>query len=611
MRKRNSVMGVVSAALVMSAAQATRAGEAAIQAVQVASGLNKPLFVTAPPGDFDRVFIVEQRGRVRILSHGEVLRSPFLDIDSIVGGGLSNVDERGLLGLAFDPDFANNGFFYVNYTNNFSDTVIARYHVSADSNIADRNSAVTLLTVEQPFPNHKGGWLAFGPDDGYLYIALGDGGEANDPGNRAQDITNQLLGKILRIDVRGDDFPDDDAKNYAIPATNPLVGVEGDDEIWAYGLRNPWRCSFDRALGHLYIADVGQDDLEEINVQPATSLGGENYGWRCMEADACTGLSGCSCGAASLTLPVHFYPHKDGCSITGGYVYRGCAIPSSYGTYFFADYCSDRIWSFKYDGLTVLGFEDRTLELRPAAGRLDWISSFGEDAYGELYFCNLLDGQVFKIVPAASGPDCNLNSVADPCDIADGTSPDVDVDGVPDECEVVRSIVASVPPTGAIDARQPSALDGSSPTGWQSLELTFDGPAFNVFSDQFTVTQEGGAGAPPVVTAVVPIDSQRLTVQFSARIAPCAWTTLTHNPSGTAVQLGFLPADANGDGISSPQDILALIDALNNAIPRPIWSTDINHSAMTEAGDILRLIDILNGAGAFADVSPAQCTLQP
>lgn len=415
----------------------TGAGIPPLDTTRVVSGLFLPVFATYAPGDFSRLFIIEKPGRIRILNldTGVLNATSFLDINSLVGGGNSTNDERGLLGLAFHPNYQDNGFFYVDYTNNSSDTTIRRYTVSANPDIADAGSGATLLTIDQPFSNHNGGWVGFGPNDGYLYIATGDGGNACDPGQRAQDITNQLLGKMLRIDVDGG-FP------FAIPPDNPFVGVIGDDEIWAYGLRNPWRPSFDRDTGELYIADVGQFAWEEIDFQRAVSPGGANYGWDCTEGNACPapGCAGgaCACGAAGLTSPIHVYSHGGGrCSITGGYVYRGCAIPSLSGHYFFGDFCSAQIWTFKVVDGSVTEFVDRTAELAPGGGlSISAISSFGEDALGEVYICDQSGGEVFKIIPQTlGGPDCNENGVEDACDIASGSSPDEDGNGVPDECD--------------------------------------------------------------------------------------------------------------------------------------------------------------------------------
>lgn len=402
---------------------AAGAGIVPLTTVRVASGLNRPVYATHAPGDFSRLFILEQRGVIKILDldTGSVLATPFLNIDSLVAGPVDNFDERGLLGMAFHPDYQNNGFFYLNYTNNSSDTTIRRYTVTANPNVADPASGFTLLTINQPFTNHNGGWLDFGLSDGYLYIATGDGGWFCDPGQRAQDITNQFLGKMLRIDVDGNDGP---GGTYGIPPTNPFVGVTGDDEIWAYGLRNPWRCCFDRATGDLYMADVGQNAREEIDYQSALSAGGENYGWDCREGTACANsvssqcvgtANGCSCSDPTLVDPIHEYNHSLGLSITGGYVYRGCAIPSLAGTYFFADFATNRIWSFKVVGGQVTQFVTRTSELDPPGSQsIGSIASFGEDAAGEMYIVErggTTTGEIFKIIPVTPLPDFNCDGV--------------------------------------------------------------------------------------------------------------------------------------------------------------------------------------------------------
>lgn len=387
------------------AANGAFGGATALTTERIALGLTRPVFVTHAPGDTSRIFVIEQRigsvGQIRIieLATNTLLATPFLSVSPVSTGS-----EQGLLGLAFDPNYANNGFFYVNYTDANWDTQVVRYQVSAgDPNLANAASATPVLSISQPQSNHNGGWLAFGPD-GYLYLAQGDGGGANDQfgltGNGQN--TNVLLGKMLRIDPSGDDFPGDATRNYAIPPTNPFVGVAGADEIWAYGLRNPWRNCFDRATGDLYIADVGQNAVEEIDFQPASSTGGENYGWRCMEGLDCTGLTGCVCNAPTLELPFQTYTHGGApfrCSITGGYVYRGCAMPAMRGIYFYADYCSNQIWSLRYDGATVTEFTDRTVELDTPSFTINSITSFGEDANGEIYICDQ-GGEIFRIIPA-------------------------------------------------------------------------------------------------------------------------------------------------------------------------------------------------------------------
>jgi glucose/arabinose dehydrogenase len=324
-----------------------------------------------------RLFVTSKPGRIRIIANDQLLDRPFLDIADRVLGSSS---ERGLLGLAFSPNYMTDGFFYVDYTRQPDGaTIIARYNVSKDDpNVADPNSEQILLKIDQPEPNHNGGQLAFGPD-GYLYIAMGDGGGGGDQHGTIGNAQNlkTLLGKILRIDVRNTD-------QYSIPPSNPFG-----DEIWAYGLRNPWRFSFDRSTGDLYIADVGQNTYEEIDFQPANDSGGENYGWRIMEGLHCFSPAR-GCDRANLTLPVAEYAHDQGCAATGGYVYRGQKYPQLNGLYFFGDYCSGLIW---------------TLSRSPAGEwqmlkRLDsgfTISSFGEDQAGELYVLNFGDNSVYRL----------------------------------------------------------------------------------------------------------------------------------------------------------------------------------------------------------------------
>ncbi|HRX83771.1 MAG TPA: PQQ-dependent sugar dehydrogenase [Phycisphaerae bacterium] len=380
--------------------------------VRVATGLNRPDFVTAPPGDTDRLFIVEQNtAQIRILNltSGTINATPFVTVSDVLTSG----NEQGLLGLAFHPDYASNGYFYVNYTSSSlgGDTVIARYQVSANPDVANTASKTTILTFDQPFTNHNGGWIGFSPLNGYLHIATGDGGSGCDPGQRAQN-TSLLLGKILRIDVDGDDFPGDANRNYAIPPDNPFATAGGAGEVFDYGLRNPYRCSFDRLTGDLYIGDVGQDYREEVSFHPAGVPGGINFGWDCMEGTACSNnagshctVSGCTCNDPSLTLPIYDYNQYQTSrqAVTGGNVYRGCAIPDLRGTYFLADYATAEIWSFHYLNGSVGTVTDRTSQLAPPAGQgsISLVSSFGEDGNGELYICDL-GGEVFKLVPTGT-----------------------------------------------------------------------------------------------------------------------------------------------------------------------------------------------------------------
>jgi glucose/arabinose dehydrogenase len=361
------------------------------------------------------LFIVEQRGTVRILDISvdppELVEDDYLDIRAAVKDG----GEQGLLGLAFHPRYETNGYFYVYYTDSGDDTVVARYSVSGDADDADESSEIVLMTISQPQTNHNGGWIAFGPRDGYLYFSVGDGGGSGDndaghtPGlGNGQDITNNLLGKILRIDVDATDGP---GGNYGIPPTNPFVDVTGDDEIWSYGLRNAWRNAFDRDTGDLYIADVGQNDWEEINFQEWPATGGESFGWRCREGANDFDISGdCSATHIEPVLEYALGGNPSRCSITGGEVYRGCAIPDLRGTYFYADYCSDQIWSFEMSNGSVTNEIERTSELDPGGSLdLDTISSFGRDADGEIYILDHADGEVFKIVSDGPSVRCPAN----------------------------------------------------------------------------------------------------------------------------------------------------------------------------------------------------------
>lgn len=342
------------------------------------------LLVTAPPGDTDRVFVVQQGGRVRVFRHDTLLSTPFLDLsDTITTGG-----ELGFLGLAFHPNYAQNGFVYASYTDLNADTRIVRFRVSGDANVADRSTATHILGQPQPFSNHNGGMVAFGPD-GMLYIALGDGGSGGDPQGNGQN-RNTLLGKLLRIDV-------DAQSPYAVPQDNPLAGTAGTrPEIWAYGLRNPWRFSFDRSTGDLYVADVGQSSREEVNVRPRSSSGGENYGWVIMEGTICTPPAS-TCNQAGLTLPVLDYGRGDGCAVTGGYVYRGARVPILQGRYLYSDYCSGFVRSFRWQNGGVADARDWSGELDPGS----LVTSFGEDARGELYITTA-GGRVYRIVSAGS-----------------------------------------------------------------------------------------------------------------------------------------------------------------------------------------------------------------
>ncbi len=369
---------------------------------QIASGLSSPIGIEHA-GD-DRLFIQERSGRIRIIDgNGTLLSTPFLDINAIVhnSGGQS---EQGLLGLAFHPDYANNGYFFIHYTANNDDGIIARYSVDPDDpNLADATSEVVIMTLEQPYTNHNGGEIAFGPD-GYLYIGTGDGGAANDPQNFSQN-RQSLLGKMLRIDI-------DNGLPYTIPADNPFANTDETlDEIWAIGLRNPWRFSFDRETGDLWIGDVGQGQWEEIDFQPANSAGGENYGWRCFEGNNNFNTSGCN-DMSTYTAAAVDYNHQGftHCSVTGGHVYRGQEFPELTGHYLFADYCSGQFWATKSDGNE--GWDTQEI------GRFSNydISAFGEDANGEIYVARMGQGRIYKVtLDVCSGFNAEAQGVSPSC----------------------------------------------------------------------------------------------------------------------------------------------------------------------------------------------------
>ena len=349
----------------------------------VAQGLSAPLLVIHASDGSGRLFIVEKTGAIRLVLDGQLSQRPFLDIaDRISSSGY----EQGLLGLAFPPDFAARGFFFVNYTDRNGDTVIARFAVSDDRDLADPASESKVLGLDQPAANHNGGHIVFGPD-GYLWIGTGDGGAANDRYANGQNA-DTLLGKMLRLDVTTDL-----SRPYLIPADNPWIdadwaGKNVRDEVWALGLRNPWRYSFDRFTGDLWIADVGQNQIEEVNVVRFGSAGGLNFGWPIMEGAVC--FQQANCDQAGLELPVAVYNHGGGdCSVTGGYVYRGAQYPALNGVYLYGDFCSGRIWGLDAadPGVPYLLLETRSS-----------LSSFGEDEAGELYVTDLGRGTVQQLV---------------------------------------------------------------------------------------------------------------------------------------------------------------------------------------------------------------------
>ncbi|MGH7130629.1 MAG: PQQ-dependent sugar dehydrogenase [Phycisphaerales bacterium] len=445
--------------LVLAIAPAARAVDPPIIAQSVVSaGLNgRVTSISSAPGDYTRLWLAEQSGRVRLLKNGALQPGAFLDL-SVMLAPTQNWVEYGLLGLAFHPDYIHNGYFYVVYTpgnSTMAHWTLARYRVNpSNPDVADPASAQVILSVTYTQKPHRAGWVAFGPD-GYLYAATGDGGE-DDPDNAASNILASSplswRGKVLRIDVNGPDglpgTPDDDAfpadpnRNYVIPDTNPFAAsATNRAEIWAYGFRNPWRGGFDRLTGDIWLGDVGQAQREEIDLLPA-GVGGRFYGWRCKEGSITSLFAECTGALPASIPPVLDYPRSgtpSGSSVTGGYVYRGCAMPALQGAYFFADWVSGRVFTFRYSpavGMTNL--TERGSELTNGASTLvRQIACFGEDAFGELYYYTGFGATpaVYKIVPRTPGADCNANSIADACELAQKLLHDRNHNTVPDECE--------------------------------------------------------------------------------------------------------------------------------------------------------------------------------
>lgn len=408
-------LGALGLSCLMNAA--ALAGTTAIKPkLVIGTGLTYPTCITSAPGDATRIFVLEKRGAIRIIkidgATPTLNATPFLDIDSIVTGGASVSDEQGLLGMAFDPDYTNNGQFYVYYTT-ATTNVVSRYLRSTTNPDLAQTTGAVLMSWADPYTNHNGGCMHFKPGTRDLYFGTGDGGSANDPSGNSQNLLSKL-GKMHRIiPTVGGASP-----YHTIPADNPFVGGTStvDDSVWAYGLRNPWRWCFDRANGDMYIADVGQNAVEEVDYQPSAAAGGRNYGWRCTEGTSCTGLTGCTCNGTTLTAPIRTYTHvaAGGYSITGGHVYRGCAMPDMQGIYFYVDYSTNNSWSFKMVGGAVTEFVTRNSELATSTTgtTVNQIVAFGEDYNGELYMADH-GGQIYKIVPATGEIPCPTPNPAD------------------------------------------------------------------------------------------------------------------------------------------------------------------------------------------------------
>ena len=384
------------------------AEEKKLSSVLIADGYKKPVFITSYPNNAKLLYIVEQAGLIKIINDGKKLSRPFFDINKRVVNPNRPGDERGLLGFAFHPNHTNNGKFYINYMDNDGNTIISEFSTNSELR-ADHKSERIILKLKQPYGNHNGGDIQFGPD-GYLYISIGDGGKAGDPLNAGQDLSS-LFGKIIRIDI--------EQKPYGIPKSNPFFGQKDKrEEIWAWGLRNVWRFSFDKQTGDKYLADVGQNKWEEVNFEPASSKGGLNYGWRIMEANHCYDPKE-NCPTEGLIKPIIEYPNDanhpafafriieelsfsetdvEGCSVTGGYVYRGQKIKSMQGQYIFGDYCSGNIWTLKVVNGKAINFKNRTEEINIGGGEFTtYISSFGQDSDGEIYIIDY-NGGIYKLI---------------------------------------------------------------------------------------------------------------------------------------------------------------------------------------------------------------------
>ena len=373
--------------------------------LKIAKVPQKAIYIAQPKKEKNRLFVVNQSGTIHIIKNNKTIDIPFLDISDRVYGSLTPESEKGLLGLAFHPNYANNGYFYVNYINKNNLTVISRFSTSDNINIADKDSEVIILKIIQPFDNNNGGHLDFGPSDGFLYIGLGDGGSTGDPYNNSQNL-NTLLGSILRIDI-------DRGNPYSIPKDNPFFSHNNKkEEIFCYGLRNPWRFSFDRSNNDIIIGDVGKNIWEEIHWSSWEDAKGGNYGWRVMEGNHCHDPED-FCDTTGLIMPVHEYPNNaafikkligmnneeaSGCSVTGGYVYRGEKIRQLQGVYVFGDYCMGRIWSLKFNGEKAASFKNLHQDLKKNSKEMPLvISSFGEDSSGELYVVDYL-GAIYKFI---------------------------------------------------------------------------------------------------------------------------------------------------------------------------------------------------------------------
>jgi glucose/arabinose dehydrogenase len=529
---------IVSAATFLACAAGATANPPARSRL-LTTEVELPICIASTPADPQHIYACGRNGKISVLDKdtGAVSPGAFLDVTPFV-----NTDQdNGLLSMAFDPEYASNGFFYINYRTVDGNVLLARYHATPGATVADADSAYTILTYPRNL-GHNGGWIGFSPIDHYLYVTSGDGdlGGTLNFANTAQTVVNQQYGKIFRIDPHSDDFPDDPDRNYHIPPDNPFVNAEGDDEIWSYGVRNPWRGSFDRVTGDFYFGDVGMDSFEEIDREPVFSPGGRNYGWPCMEGTHCTGSELCTCNDSGLTLPLYDYPHPDGNCVIGGYVYRGSAIPAFEGLYFFADFLRAKVWSLRPQasgGFTEL--QDRSVELTPPGTTLpiSYASAFGEDAKGELYICNIYGNGIYKLVPYPCLPVVDIDPAAQ----------------IRPETANVTFIVAGA---------------GADPLTFRwrkdSVNLSDDGHISGTSSPTLTITNALASDA-GVYDAVL--------------TSPCGSTT----SAGAELTLVFCtPSDFNHSGQVNVQDIFDFLTAWFDAAP----GADFNHNGQIDVQDL-------------------------
>lgn len=579
----------IAAAVLLGASGAKRGADPAealgpITLSQVATGFSSPVGIEHA-GD-NRLFIVEKGGRIRIVNGTSTLTTPFLNLTSVVG---TAGDEEGLLGLAFHPNYPATPYFYVHYTDPSSNVVIARYTVSANPNVADAASGVQLLSILHPtYSNHNGGQLAFGPD-GYLYVAIGDGGGGGDPGNNAQNLNN-LLGKILRLDV---DQNVASPPYHGIPASNPFAGATpGLDQIWSYGLRNPWRFSFDTLTGDMLIGDVGQEVREEIDYELNTNPGGVNYGWRIMEGFNCYINEGVGCGHSSLTPPVLDYGQGAGeCSVTGGYVYRGIS-PSYDGEYIYGDFCSGRVWH-STPGSTPPWSRTQLIDTSY------FISTFGQDASGELYLADYFGGTIQKLVledqdgdaigdqidncPTVSNAsqtnnDRNFIDQTPPSTQDDGTL--VNSDNVGDACDTDDDN------DGVLDSAESAGCNGSGALNAANADTDadrfLDGPECTLGTNPNDVNSK------PAITSCGPTtDADGDAIQ--TRIEVCFYNSNPNNANtdGDVCGDGREVASLNGDFVVNIADRgLLSTEFTRPPPPAKIVNMDLNKDGVLNVGDV-------------------------